>query len=509
MQFSSSPSRSSTSRRAHRGRAARVGISETMAGDRLSKTARRARVSRGSSADGPPSRTSAAPPSRTSAAAAAIGLCGLVSRFRRSGRCASSSAPRNGPSGPALRQPSRLPLAIIPVLLHRGRCITERQLRDHRGDRGLACAAVAFVAGARRHRPALVHRRSGLGQSHARPRLRRPLSRPRRLAWPSRRCVSPPRPMSAPISPTRRRWSVSCAPASSARTNAPPSKPPSPTPAPAPTRSPPADMFTLIEQLFAERGWDVRTKRTPLNALDTGQLNAVATTLLGWRQEVVARVTGSAAGSTVAMRSASLTAFHDFAENGLRIEAFLARPRQPRHPNAPRRPTGARRRDRRLAALRSSPPTREVAEARGAIAVPSRSVGKGRKPLGGRRHRPGLHPNHPRSPVSPRAPPDTHMRLERQPRRQSAAPARTPNDDRTRNRSPMLRAPAFTACTICRLRSASDAPAAPAHSAARSRSARHAPADNAHKAPRSPSPAMRDSPPSIRPAAPPASSSTP
>ncbi|MEO6395797.1 MAG: hypothetical protein ABIO40_07790, partial [Devosia sp.] len=76
------------------------------------------------------------------------------------------------------------------------------------------------------------------------------------------------------------------------------------------------DMFGLVEQLFVERGWDIRTKRTPLNALDTGQLNAIATTLLGWQQEVVARVAGSAAGSTVAMRSASLTSFHDFAENG-------------------------------------------------------------------------------------------------------------------------------------------------------------------------------------------------
>ena len=83
------------------------------------------------------------------------------------------------------------------------------------------------------------------------------------------------------------------------------------------------DMFALVEQLFAERGWDIRTKRTPLDVLDTGQLNAIATTLLGWQHEVVVRVTGSAAGSTVAMRSASLTAFHDFAENGERIEAFL------------------------------------------------------------------------------------------------------------------------------------------------------------------------------------------
>jgi hypothetical protein len=82
-------------------------------------------------------------------------------------------------------------------------------------------------------------------------------------------------------------------------------------------------MFTLVEQLVAERGWDVRSRRVPLNALGTGQLNAVATTLFGWRQEVALRITGSTEGSSVAMRSASLTSFHDFAENGLRIEAFL------------------------------------------------------------------------------------------------------------------------------------------------------------------------------------------
>jgi hypothetical protein len=86
---------------------------------------------------------------------------------------------------------------------------------------------------------------------------------------------------------------------------------------------PVADMFTLVEQLVAERGWDVRSRRVPLNTLSTGQLNAVATTLFGWRQEVALRVTGTTEGSSVAMRSASLTSFHDFAENGLRIEAFL------------------------------------------------------------------------------------------------------------------------------------------------------------------------------------------
>jgi hypothetical protein len=84
-----------------------------------------------------------------------------------------------------------------------------------------------------------------------------------------------------------------------------------------------ADMLTLVDQLVATRGWEVRSRRVPLNAVDTAQVNAVAATLFGWRQEVAIRIAGSVDGSTVAVRSASLTDFHDFAENGLRIEAFL------------------------------------------------------------------------------------------------------------------------------------------------------------------------------------------
>jgi hypothetical protein len=83
------------------------------------------------------------------------------------------------------------------------------------------------------------------------------------------------------------------------------------------------DMFSLVETLVLSNGWDIRTRRVPVNALDTGQINAIATTLLGWRHEVALRIAGAADGSTIAMRSASLTAFHDFAENGLRIESFL------------------------------------------------------------------------------------------------------------------------------------------------------------------------------------------
>ena len=83
------------------------------------------------------------------------------------------------------------------------------------------------------------------------------------------------------------------------------------------------EMFDTIAGIVDDRGWDVRSSRRPTTQLETGQLNAIVTTLLGFRQEVAIRVAGSADGTTISMRSASLTSFPDFGENGQRIEAFL------------------------------------------------------------------------------------------------------------------------------------------------------------------------------------------
>jgi len=83
------------------------------------------------------------------------------------------------------------------------------------------------------------------------------------------------------------------------------------------------EMFTIIDDLVEARGWDVRTRRAPPTALDVGQINAIAVTLFGWRDEVAIRVTGTATGSTIDMRSVPLSGFHDFGENGKRIEEFL------------------------------------------------------------------------------------------------------------------------------------------------------------------------------------------
>jgi len=83
------------------------------------------------------------------------------------------------------------------------------------------------------------------------------------------------------------------------------------------------EMFTVVSRLVEAQGWEVRTRRAPPTALDTGQLNAIAVTLFGWRDEVAIRVSGTAQGSTVDMRSVPLVSLHDFGENGRRIEEFL------------------------------------------------------------------------------------------------------------------------------------------------------------------------------------------
>lgn len=85
----------------------------------------------------------------------------------------------------------------------------------------------------------------------------------------------------------------------------------------------PQQMYEAVSSLVDDEGWDVRAQRAPQTALDTGQFNAVVTTLLGFRQEVAIRISGDADGTTIAMRSASLSGFPDFGENGQRIEAFL------------------------------------------------------------------------------------------------------------------------------------------------------------------------------------------
>jgi hypothetical protein len=82
-------------------------------------------------------------------------------------------------------------------------------------------------------------------------------------------------------------------------------------------------MFDVAETLVEAQNWDIRARRAPVGPLGEGQINAVVTTLLGFSHEVVLRVGGSGDGARVDMRSATLTGYPDFGQNGHRVESFL------------------------------------------------------------------------------------------------------------------------------------------------------------------------------------------
>lgn len=82
--------------------------------------------------------------------------------------------------------------------------------------------------------------------------------------------------------------------------------------------------FALLEQQALARGWEIGVRTGPASETGTGLLDAVVTTLLGWRDEVALRVQGDEQGSIVDMRSASLFRGEtDLGANGERIEEFL------------------------------------------------------------------------------------------------------------------------------------------------------------------------------------------
>ncbi len=82
-------------------------------------------------------------------------------------------------------------------------------------------------------------------------------------------------------------------------------------------------LYGIVTKMVEERGWNLRLQRPPANGFDDGQINALAMTLFGWQDEVSIRISGDPEGVSVAMRSASLGVIHDPGVNGQRIESFL------------------------------------------------------------------------------------------------------------------------------------------------------------------------------------------
>lgn len=86
----------------------------------------------------------------------------------------------------------------------------------------------------------------------------------------------------------------------------------------------PKKMFEMVEKLVGAREWDIRVRREPGIGGREGQINAMAMTLMGWRDEVVIRASQTSAGTKIDMRSTSLNGVGDLGANGKRIESFLS-----------------------------------------------------------------------------------------------------------------------------------------------------------------------------------------
>lgn len=87
---------------------------------------------------------------------------------------------------------------------------------------------------------------------------------------------------------------------------------------------PPDKLFALLEKMVVAREWDFRVRRAPGASGRPGQINALAMTFMGWRDEVALRVEQAGLQSKVDMRSVSLNGVGDLGTNGKRIEVFLS-----------------------------------------------------------------------------------------------------------------------------------------------------------------------------------------
>jgi hypothetical protein len=84
----------------------------------------------------------------------------------------------------------------------------------------------------------------------------------------------------------------------------------------------PGQVFGLVDNLVKDRNWQVLRRDAP-DDQGNAQLNAMATTLFGFREEVSIRLAATADGTSVAMRSVSLSTLREPGANGSRVANFL------------------------------------------------------------------------------------------------------------------------------------------------------------------------------------------
>jgi hypothetical protein len=86
----------------------------------------------------------------------------------------------------------------------------------------------------------------------------------------------------------------------------------------------PAAVFGIVAAIVRDEGWQVLREDPPDDNGQGGQINVLATTLFGFREEVSIRLDPTSAGTAVAVRSVALTALHEAGANGMRVAGFLA-----------------------------------------------------------------------------------------------------------------------------------------------------------------------------------------
>jgi len=86
----------------------------------------------------------------------------------------------------------------------------------------------------------------------------------------------------------------------------------------------PPTVFGLVAAIVRDEGWQVLREDPPDDSGQGGQVNVLATSLFGFREEVSIRLNPTDAGTGVAVRSVSLSALHEPGANATRVAGFLA-----------------------------------------------------------------------------------------------------------------------------------------------------------------------------------------
>ncbi len=83
------------------------------------------------------------------------------------------------------------------------------------------------------------------------------------------------------------------------------------------------ELYNFALEQISQLKWQIINSQTLSANNKTAQINAIDTTLFGWRDEIAILIIENEFGASIEMRSASKLAKNDLGKNGKRIETFL------------------------------------------------------------------------------------------------------------------------------------------------------------------------------------------